>query len=161
MVKAGSGTGCMWLQRQSIPDATASSLCLLAVSSNICLNGSFLSPDSWRTFIPLSLWWTMKLSSVTVDSLTRRLNSENADWEIWHLLMLYIISNQIKISLLILCFLHPQIMICYYGCTLPPFLEFLHESSHVGVVYVLCFSSCLSNMDSLCRVTVVTQFKPI
>lgn len=33
-------------------------------------------------------------------------------------------------------------MLCYYSCTLPPSLslELPHESSHVGVIYVLCLS---------------------
>lgn len=43
--------------------------------------------------------------------------------------------------------------------TAAPF-KFTHESSNVEVVYVSCVPSSLDSMDHLCRVTVVTEFKP-
>lgn len=107
----------MCLQMKGSQVTTTSSLSLWAVSFNIYSHRGFLNPDSWITFIPLSLCrWPAK----TQGSPRAVRHSNKWGWtdtpEIW------------------LHCLPPETMTCYFTCTLPPFSE-SHESIHVGVIY--------------------------
>ena len=151
-----SETGTMWRQKEGSQVTTASSPSLWAVSFNIYSHGGSLNPDSWKIFTPVSL--CIRTAKRTIDRQPKKMAQEAWGWietpetfkncPVYPLKSAHILSDLVS---LILRFLRPEIMPCYYSCTLPPSLELPHESSHVGVIYVLCLSSsCLANMDRLC-----------
>lgn len=145
--KGWMGNSSMCLQMKGSQVTTTSSLSLWAFSFNSYSHRGLQNPDNYQTFIPFSLsHWPTKPQTPPIGSMTL-LTYVGVDWHTW---------------ILPTWLLHiPETAASYFTCTFPPFSQLLHESIHVGVYlqYVLAFSLCLSNMDSLCRVTVVTNFQ--